>query len=109
MKTLYFIFFIAFFSVSTFAQYDQKPSRSRFYNSKLSSFTISPGDILVYEFRKNDSLCNYVATVKKYGDEIVFDYVIPQLHLKGTKTIASTAVSDAVLYDTLLAPCKPTK
>ncbi|MCW3107510.1 MAG: hypothetical protein JWQ09_2016 [Segetibacter sp.] len=83
-------------------QYNPRPSRSRFYNSKTSTFTIKAGDILLYTVSKDSQRYDMVITVKKYGNTVSFNYSIPDKTETGTVLIQASAVKNALVYDTLL-------
>lgn len=101
MKQLLLFGLTAVFCYSSYSQYDAKPSRSRFYNSKFSTFDISPRDTLVYTISRGDSSFEYIAGIEKYGDEINFAYKIPQWQASGNITVEALAVKEAVKYDTI--------
>lgn len=83
---------------SAFSQTNPRPTPSRFWNNNLSTFSTQPGDILVYQVTYNGKTYNLIATVKKYGDEIIFNYTIPETDIKGTASITATAVKFANSY-----------
>jgi hypothetical protein len=81
------------------AQYNPRPTKSRFFNSKHSTFQVKPGDILVYSVNKNGEKHDLIVTVKKYGDLINFNYNMPQKKQTGTVNIESNSVKSTVNYD----------
>jgi len=85
-----------------FSQSNPRPTRSRFYNSNMSTFTIQSGDILLYTAKIDSIDYDIVVTVAKYGSTISFDYNIPKMPQTGNVLIESSAVNNAVIYDTLL-------
>lgn len=87
---------------SGFSQYNTRPSRSRFYNSKISTFNISPGDILRYTYSKDSQQYDIIVTVTKYGSSIGFNYSIPGASQAGSVLIQPAAVRNALSYDSLL-------
>lgn len=87
---------------TSFGQYNNRPSRSRFYNSKFSTFTVSNGDILRYSVNKGSMQYDLVVTVKKYGNTIGFSYYIPPDTATQNVVIQASAVKNALVYDTLL-------
>lgn len=84
------------------AQYNRRPSRSRFYNSKISTFTVKTGDILLYTVSKDSQQYDIIVTVKKYGNTISFNYSIPEKSATGNIFIPANAVTSAIIYDSLL-------
>jgi hypothetical protein len=72
----------------------------------MSTFTVNPGDILVYSIKKNNVSYDLVITVKNYTNTINFDYAIAEQSYKGNLVIPATAVTNAVKYDTTLTPAK---
>jgi hypothetical protein len=81
------------------AQYNQRPTKSRFFNSKHSTFQIKPGDILVYSAGNGGDTYDVVLTVKKYGDVITLNYSIPQKTQSGTVNIQNNLANSASTYD----------
>ena len=80
------------------AQYNPRPTKSRFFNSKHSTFQIKNGDILVYQLKNEKEIIDMALTVTSYGDVISFDYNVPQKNQQGNVTIESTAVNTATNY-----------
>ncbi len=85
-----------------FSQYNSRPTRSRFYNSKMSTFTIKPGDILLYSVTKDSMQYDMVVTVTDYDSTISFNYSIPSQTTTGTVFIQPGAFINAIAYNTVL-------
>src|SRR4051794_33770721 len=88
LKTKHFIMkknllIVLLLSLVTYAdaQNNPRPTRSRFWNSKLSTFSIKLGDILVYDVDNNGDKYQFIVTVKKFDDVINFNFKMPE---KGT-------------------------
>lgn len=86
----------------SFGQYNTRPSRSRFYNSKYSTFIIKKGDLLGYSVSKDTSRYDITVSVKNYGRTIDFSYSIPDSSHTANVSIPARAVQNAIIYDTLL-------
>lgn len=99
MRKSIFIATLLLLSVFSFAQNNPRPSKSRFWNNKYSTFQVRPGDILVYEVNDSGDVYNFIATVKKYGDAISFDFSVPKKNIKGNALISAAAVTSATVYD----------
>jgi hypothetical protein len=82
-----------------FSQNNPRPSRSRFWNSKISTFSIKPGDILVYSI-SNGGTSNLVVTVNNYGNTINYDYNSSEKNLKGNVTLQANTVDKGSKYQT---------
>lgn len=102
MKKLILLNLVLLSFLAGMGQYNSRPSRSRFYNSKMSTFTLKAGDILLYTVNNDGDQYDVVVTVKKYGNTIGFDYTIPAKSQSGNVIIQASAVKSAVAYDTLL-------
>jgi hypothetical protein len=85
-------------AIITFSQDNPRPSKSRFWKSKQSTFQVKPGDILVYTASNNGENYDFIVRVKKYGSTINFDYEMPQKGSKANVNIQSTAVDAAGKY-----------
>jgi hypothetical protein len=85
------------------AQYNPRPTKSRFFNSKHSTFQVKPGDILVYNVNQNGEMYDLIVTVKNYGDFINFNYNIPQKKQTGTVNLQSNAVKSGTNYNVQFA------
>lgn len=86
---------------NAFCQYNNRPTRSRFYNNKMSTFSIKPGDILRYSVNKDTTSYDIVVTVNTFGNSIGFSYR-SGMSDTGSVSIQSSAVNSALIYDTLL-------
>ncbi|HEX8334703.1 MAG TPA: hypothetical protein VF622_18920 [Segetibacter sp.] len=80
------------------AQYNPRPTTSRFFNSKHSTFQVKKGDILVYKVNTGKETFDATLKVTSYGDAISFDYNIPKKKQQGKVTIESNAVNNASDY-----------
>lgn len=89
---------LIFLALQTFAQYDPRPTRSRFYQSKYSTFSISPGDILLYSVEKDTQQYDLLITINDYGKEIDFDYNIPYYSIVGQMHMPAKAVTSGSSY-----------
>jgi len=86
------------FSYLTYAQDNPRPTKSRFWKSKESTFKAKTGDILVYKVTNNEDKYDFIVRVKKFGSSINFDYDMPQKHHKANVNIQAGAVTDATRY-----------
>ncbi len=101
MRKLTIFILLTIVAVHSHSQFDSKPSRSRFYNNKMSSFTIEPGDILVYSLSKHDSIRPFVATITSFNSVIAFNYSVPGKIEKRDLLLQAAAVSGAVKYNSI--------
>lgn len=87
----------------TFAQNNPRPSKSRFWLNKHSTFQIKPGDILVYDVNNNGEKHQLLITITSYSDAngISFDYNVPKKNKKGSINIPSAKVKSAVTYENM--------
>jgi hypothetical protein len=83
-----------------FSQNNPRPSRSRFWNNKVSTFQLKPGDILVYQVKNNTETYNLAVTIKTYGNAISFDYNVSGQNINGSVNLSATTVSKGTKYDT---------
>lgn len=79
-------------------QYNPRPTKSRFFNSKHSTFQVKPGDILVYTVTNNGEQYDFVVRVKQYGNAINFDYDVPQKNQKGNISVSNSSVAGGNSY-----------
>jgi hypothetical protein len=98
MKKLVLLLFTALLLNTAFAQNNPRPTRSRFWNNKYNSFYIKAGDILVYNVDNNGDKYDFIVRIKKFGNDISFDYSMPQKGNKANVMIQAGAVSDASTY-----------
>ena len=81
-----------------FSQYNPRPTNSRFFNSKNSTFQIKSGDILVYNVKSANQSYDAIVTVLTFGEAITFDYKVPEKKQSGNIQIKSDAVNNASSY-----------
>jgi hypothetical protein len=86
------------FTTITFSQDNPRPTKSRFWKTKQSTFQVKAGDILVYSVTDNGEKYDLLVRVKKYGSTINFDYEIPTKANKVNVNIQSAAVDGAGKY-----------
>jgi hypothetical protein len=94
--SLFLLFFLS--TISLFAQ-----RKSRFQRTINSSVQIEVGTVLTYEVKNGGDEYDFVVTLKKLGDTIVFDYDMPLKEKKGTITILPNAAATATVYYNLFA------
>jgi hypothetical protein len=80
------------------AQYNPRPTKSRFFNSKHSTFQVKKGDILIYKVNTGKETFDATLTLTNYGDVISFNYNIPTKKQQGKVSIASEAINSANDY-----------
>jgi hypothetical protein len=80
------------------AQYNPRPTKSRFFNSKHSTFQIKKGDILVYQLTSDKETTDILLTVTSFAEDISFDYNVPEKNQQGKVTLESKAVNTATNY-----------
>jgi hypothetical protein len=100
MKKLFLSFLLIAITYVSLSQNNPRPSRSRFFNSKVSTFQVEAGDILVYQIKNNAEKYDLVVTIKTYGDAISFDYNVINQNIKGSVSLNSQTVSKSIKYDT---------
>ncbi|MDB5193472.1 MAG: hypothetical protein JWQ96_3035 [Segetibacter sp.] len=98
MKHLFLALLMFSFFAEAFSQNNPRPSRSRFFNNKYSTFKVKAGDILVYHVKNNADEYDLIVTVKKFGPEINFDFEMTEKDTKGNVNIQAAAVSGASKY-----------
>ncbi len=99
MKKLLFASLIVTTSLTCLAQYDSRPTKSRFYNSNKSTFKISKGDVLVYHVNNNGDEYDFIVTIKTFDSMINFGYTMPQKQKAANIIIRANAVKNAVKYN----------
>jgi hypothetical protein len=100
MKKLFLSFLLITIIYVAFAQNNPRPSRSRFWNNKVSTFQLKPGDILVYQLKNNTESYNIAVSIKTYGDAISFDYNVSGENINGSVNLNAATVSKATRYET---------
>ena len=94
----------ALFTLAVFvalAQSNARPSASRFWLSKVSSFAVKPYDIFVYTVTNNGEAYDFIVTVKSFNKEAVLDYRIPQKNLKGSVILDSLTMQQGARYHSI--------
>lgn len=81
-----------------FSQNNPRPTRSRFWNAKESTFSLKAGDILVYHVKNNGEEYDYVVTIDKYDKGVDFSYRLTSKGIKGSVSIPETALNDGATY-----------
>ncbi len=99
MKKILFAIVITASISSVFAQNNPRPTRSRFWNNKASTFTVKPGDVLVYDVENSGDKYQFIVTVKKFGETINFGFTMPEKGTKANVNIQAAAVKTAVAYN----------
>lgn len=75
MKVVLMLLTMALLNNLCKAQYNPRPTKSRFYNSKQSTFQVKPGDKLVYTYHDVDgSEKELTVTIDKFGDGLKYSY-----------------------------------
>jgi len=103
MKKLLLLPVLIFMALQAFCQYNTRPTRSRFYNSKVSTFSVKNGDIILYAASKDSQQYSVVVNLTAFGDSITFNYVMPEIDVQGNILIEPMAVKEATKYDTILS------
>ena len=64
-------------AATAFAQDNERPTKSRFWKNKMSTFSIKPGDILVYEIDNGTGKQQMLVHVKSFGNGANVRYEFP--------------------------------
>jgi hypothetical protein len=75
MRKLSLLFALIFTIIICEAQYNPRPTKSRFFNSKHSTFQIQPGDVLVYSHKTvSGEEQDVIVTIEKFGEGLSYHY-----------------------------------
>jgi hypothetical protein len=100
MKKLFLAILLMAVTYVSYSQNNPRPSRSRFWLNKVSTFKVKPSDILVYSVKTNGDTYHLAVTVKTFGDAINFDYDVSQKNIKGSVSLNAATVSKGTKYET---------
>ncbi|WP_207493408.1 hypothetical protein [Aridibaculum aurantiacum] len=103
MKHILLAFICVSLLSATFAQDNPRPTKSRFWKSKESTFAIKPGDILVYQVQDNGETYDLLVHVKSFGNSINFTYDVPQKNNRSAVMIEAAAVKDNTAYNNIFS------
>jgi hypothetical protein len=99
MKKTTLLLLLLYITTFAIAQDNTRPSKSRFWLNKASTFQVKPGDILVYQLEDSGQQFDLLVTIKKFGETISFDFNIPGRNKKGSVTIQSNAIKSTSAYN----------
>lgn len=100
MHKLLLIISLSALTFNGLAQNNPRPSRSRFWNAKESTFNIKAGDILIYHIKNNSEEYEYIVTITKVDNGIDFDFKAPSKKLKGHTIISAGSLNDGPVNQT---------
>ena len=104
MKQIILALVVITFSITSFSQNNPRPTKSRFWNSKFSTFSIKPGDVLVYTMDNGGKQAEMIVRVKKFGPTINFDY--DMAGNRSNVNLQTVAVNNAVKYNGAITNAK---
>ncbi len=99
MKHLLPLIVLLFACFSGATQNNPRPTKSRFWNSKYSTFAIKAGDVLIYSFEQDGRPAELKVQVKKFGPDVSFDYVLPTGKASTSVYIPAVALNEAAEYN----------
>ena len=97
------------FAFTTFSQDNPRPTRSRFWKSKMSTFVVKAGDILVYNVQENRDNYELLVQVKKFGPGLSFHYDIPTKSMGSAVSFDAAAMNTGTSYSVDGTTAEPTK
>lgn len=89
---------------TAFAQDNERPTRSRFWKSKMSTFTVKPGDILVYNVNNGSENQEMLVHVKSFGNTISYNYEFPKQQRKAIVSLDAAAIASGNTYNINFQP-----
>lgn len=100
MQRLSFTLLFVLFACSCFCQNNPRPSRSRFYNAKESTFNLKAGDVLVYHVKDSADAYDYIVTINKTDNGLSYTYNIPAKEIKSNASVTSASLNEGTAYQT---------
>lgn len=99
VKYLFFFTMItSIASVSCYAQDNPRPTKSRFWKSKQSTFVPKAGDILVYQVDADGESFDFLVYIKQFGSSIKYQYDIPTKQQRSTVMLDASAIKERTRY-----------
>lgn len=92
---------ITFLSFNALAQDNPRPTKSRFYSSRYSTFQMKANDILVYTIQTDSSKYDMIVTVKQFGSSLGFIITVPSKKITENIIVNADDVMEQRKYDNL--------